>query len=199
MPDERQGPDSPRERFLLAMYEQMWANINRHILVVWQPVGFVVAAAVLFGLVEKAVISFDVATCAFLIVLAWLLGHVIDASTWYDRNINIVANIERQFLKSSDLQDVHYFFGEQPKMDTMEHVRLQAVLGLALGALVFLYHFMTRVWPGFFVDDPTFQPGRGTPYVVAVIAAWVLQRFRSRMKTKLEDFFKRSPGAPVSD
>ena len=199
MSDDEQGSDSARERFLLAMYGQMWANINRHILVVWQPVGVVAAAAVLFGLVEKRVISFDVATCAFLILVAWLLGHVIDASTWYDRNIKIVANIERQFLKKADLRNVHYFFGEEPKTNTMEHVKLQGVLGMALGLLVLVYHFATRVWPGFFADSPSFQPARSAPYAVAAVASGAILRFRARMKKKLTEFFRRSPGAPLSD
>ena len=45
-----------RKEFLLKMYDQMFNDINTHILVVWQSVGVVVGAFAVFALVEKNII-----------------------------------------------------------------------------------------------------------------------------------------------
>lgn len=42
-----------REDLLLKMYDQMFNDINRHIMVVWQSVGVLVGAFAVFALVEK--------------------------------------------------------------------------------------------------------------------------------------------------
>lgn len=191
--------DDARDRFLLAMYSEMWTNINRHILVVWQPLGVVVGGGVLFALAAKKIFSYDVATAIFVILVAWLIAHAIDASTWYDRNIKIITNIERQFLRRSDLREIHFFFGEQPKKDAMEHVKLQAALGLSLGTLALLYHFFARVWPGFFGRHHNLQLQLALPYVVAAVAAVLVWLFYRDMRGKLDKFFRESPGAEVRD
>ena len=97
-----------RSDFLIAMYNQMMNDINRHIVVVWQSVGVLVGAFAAWSLVEKNVISLDVAATLIIIIAIWVVAHVYDAAYWYNRNLCIVANIERQFLTKKDLKEVHY-------------------------------------------------------------------------------------------
>src|SRR5690554_1590058 len=133
---------SNREEFLLKMYDQMFNDINRHIMVVWQSIGVLVGAFAIFALVEKNVISLDIATSIILLLSAWLVAHLFDAAYWYNRNLAVIANIERQFLLKSDLKEIHYYFGSHRQKNKMiEHLRIQLSLGAALAGLVLLYHF----------------------------------------------------------
>ena len=103
--------EDPRERLLLQMYDQMFNDINRHIMVVWQSVGVLVGAFAIFALTEKQVVTVDVAASLIVLIAGWSLAHLYDAAYWYNRNLVIIANIERQFLRQSDLRDIHYYFG----------------------------------------------------------------------------------------
>ena len=84
-----------RKEFLLKMYDQMFNDINTHILVVWQSVGVVVGAFAVFALAEKNIIPIDYACSLMIILCAWLLANLYDSSYWYNRNLVIIANIER--------------------------------------------------------------------------------------------------------
>ncbi len=111
-----------RAELLLKMYDQMFNDINRHIMVVWQSIGVVVGALTIFALVEKNVVSLDIAVSIVLLLCAWLLAHLFDAAYWYNRNLVIIANIERQFLTQDDLKNIHYYFGKhRPKNKMIEY------------------------------------------------------------------------------
>jgi len=73
------------------MYKQMFNDINRHIVVIWQSVGVLLGAFTLFALVEKQVIPLDVASALLVLIAAWLTAHLYDASYWYNRNLVIIA------------------------------------------------------------------------------------------------------------
>lgn len=88
-------PEKPRRDFLLAMYGQLMNDINRHIVVVWQSVGVLFGAFAVFALVEKQIVSLDIATSLIVILCTWVIAHVYDAGYWYNRNLVIIANIER--------------------------------------------------------------------------------------------------------
>ena len=122
-----------REDLLLKMYDQMFNDINRHIMVVWQSVGVLVGAFAVFALVEKNVVPLDFAVCIVLLLALWLMAHLFDAAYWYNRNLVIIANIERQFLRKEDLKEIHYYFGShRPKNKMIYHLRIQMTLGIAL-------------------------------------------------------------------
>ncbi len=59
---------SLRPQFLIEIYKEMMADINRHIMVVWQSVGVVLGSFAIMGLVEKRVVSLDYASSLLLIV-----------------------------------------------------------------------------------------------------------------------------------
>src|ERR1700726_3891106 len=81
------GKSNRRDGFLIAMYSQLWNNINRHITVVWQSVGILAGAFALFALVEKHTLSFDWACSLMLLIAGWVVAHTYDANTWFNRNI----------------------------------------------------------------------------------------------------------------
>jgi hypothetical protein len=189
-------PEKARSDFLIAMYNQLMNDINRHIVVVWQSVGVLFGAFALFALVEKQ-FSLDVATLLIILLCAWVIAHVQDASYWYNRNLVIIANIERQFLRPSDLREIHYYFGAHRRSGAMiTRLRIQVWLSVAVAALVLLIHFVTNVIP---VYQHT-KEGTGLtalPWVVALFGAIWWRYWYDRAKSRYENFLRNSPGKPV--
>jgi len=187
-----------RDELLLKMYDQMFNDINRHIMVVWQSIGVLVGAFAIFALVEKKVITLDIAASIVLLLGAWLIAHLFDAAYWYNRNLVIIANIERQFLKEEDLKDIHYYFGvHRPNNKMIEHLRLQVALGIGLGLIVLIYHFFERVFPGFSAPFTNFEPLRSLPYLLLFAAMVYLIRLKKRCARKYMEFLTNSPGITV--
>jgi len=187
-----------RDEMLLKMYDQMFNDINRHIMVIWQSISVLVGAFAIFALVEKNVISLDLAATIVLLLCAWLIAHLFDASYWYNRNLVIIANIERQFLVSTDLKDIHYYFGShRPKNKMIEHLRLQMALGIGLGAIILMYHFLDRVTPGLSSSLDKFDPIRCLPYIFVLIAICYLYKQKNDSEKKYQEFLRNSPGIPI--
>jgi len=187
-----------RDEFLVEMYGQMMHDIDRHIMVIWQSVGVLVGALAVIALAEKGIVSLDVSTAIIVILCAWLFAHLVDSAYWYNRNLAIVTNIERQFLVKSDLKDIHYYFGKhRPGNKMIAHLRTQMIFGVALGSLVLGNHFLRRVVPGFGAPWHSFEPVRTLPYVAAVVAVlWPLIARRAT-KVKYDEFLANSPGKAV--
>jgi hypothetical protein len=180
------------------MYDQLFNDINRHIMVVWQSVGVLVGAFAIFALVEKKVVSLDIAASIILLLSAWLLAHLYDASYWYNRNLVMIANIERQFLNKTDLKEIHYYFGEhRPGNAMIRHLEIQFVLGIGLGLIVLLYHFVDRVLPGLSMPISSFDPLRAFPYILCIAAVYYLVSLKKKCIRKYNNFLKNSPGKSV--
>ncbi|WP_141243327.1 hypothetical protein [Bordetella genomosp. 1] len=187
-----------REDLLLKMYDQMFNDINRHIMVVWQSVGVLVGAFAVFALVEKNVVPLDFAVCIVLLIALWLMAHLFDAAYWYNRNLVIIANIERQFLSKEDLKEIHYYFGShRPKNKMIYHLRIQMALGIVLIFMVLSYHFFVRVVPGFDLPLSNISLVRCLPYALTFIAIIYLLKLKNDCKKKYEEFLKESPGKAV--
>ncbi|MBY0510642.1 MAG: hypothetical protein K2P94_10895 [Rhodospirillaceae bacterium] len=186
-----------RDHFLIALYNQLMNDINRHIIVVWQSVATLVAAIAAFGLVEKNVISMDVAISMVLLSCIWLVQHVYDASHWYNRNLAMIANIERQFLKVSDLKDVHYYFGaHRPSAKIISHLRIQRLFGYGVAALVLLLHLQNVMLP-IFRGSATVSLLNLAPWGILIVGFFVVLQAARDHKNKYEEFIKNSPGIPV--
>ncbi|ENM5724691.1 hypothetical protein V4V56_000599 [Vibrio mimicus] len=187
-----------REELLLKMYDQMFNDINRHIMVVWQCVGVLIGAFAIFALVEKKVVSLDIAASIVLLLCFWLMCHLLDAAYWYNRNLVIIANIERQFLQIDDLKKIHYYFGKhRPDNVMIEHLRIQFYLGVGLALIVMGYHFTERVVPG--MDQPmtNFEPIRAIPYILVLIAIFYVWNLAKKLNDKYQEFMTNSPGIDV--
>jgi hypothetical protein len=187
-----------RHELLLKMYDQMFNDINRHILTVWQTIGTLAGAVALLGLVEKHVVSMDMAVALIIVVCAWSMSHAYDSAYWYNRNLIIIANIERQFLKSSDLHDIHYYFGAHRDSNKMlTHLRIQYVFAIAVGAVAVLYHFLVQVVPGLRAPFSQFQPERLLPYIAAGAAVAWLRWLRTNRTESYKSMLDNSPGIDV--
>ncbi len=187
-----------RENFLIHMYDQLFNDINRHIIVVWQSVGVLVGAFAIFALIEKQVVSLDIASAIILLLSGWLIAHLYDASYWYNRILAMIANIEKQFLETKDLKEIHYYFGShRPKNKMIRHLSIQFVMGIGLGVIVIFYHFIERVVPGLGSPITNFDPIRSIPYVLIVLITIYLYLLRRESNRKYEEFLKNSPGMDV--
>jgi hypothetical protein len=187
-----------RNDFLLRMYDQMFNDINTHILVVWQSVGVLIASFAILALTEKQVITLDVAAALIVLIAGWLVGHLYDAAYWYNRNLVIIANIERQFLAESDLREVHYYFGKHRKKGSMiMHLKIQYALALGIGFVVLLFHFFARVWQGIGAPWSTFDPLRSLPYAVLVLAFFAIWRLKTNRDAAYAEFLRNSPGRNI--
>jgi len=191
-------PRAKRPEFLIEAYKQMMADINRHITVVWQAIGIVIGSFAVMGLVEKKVLSLDFAAGLLLFICAWSLALVLDSSYWYNRNLCIIANIERLFLCREDLRDVHYYFGaHRPTNRMITTLRVQVAFSIGIASLVILYHFLVQVAPHLKQPWCTFDPVRAIPYLVATISGALLLRFRTKRNADYDEFLKNSPGIDI--
>lgn len=186
--------DDKRAEFLLEIYRQTSAHLGRHISGVWQCVGVVGAALVVFA--QNKDHPLNDYSCALVVLLCgWLAATTLDASNWFNRNLAIISNVERLFLRPDDLKNVHYFFAKhRPPGQLAQHFSIQLFLSAAVYVLVLCYHFSERVLPGLSLPWSNFQPSRALPYVVAgtVLAAlvWLARHY----KRKDAKFHAESPG-----
>jgi hypothetical protein len=187
-----------RKEFLIHMYNQMFNDINRHIMVVWQSIGVLIGAFAIFALVEKNIMPLDFAVTFVALLIAWLGAHLLDAGYWYNRNLVVIANIERQFLKKEDLKEIHYYFGKhRPGNGMITHLKIQAALGVGPISTVLCYHAFARVLPGLSLPVSAFEWTRALPYVMTGIATIYLIRTSGARDQAYEEFLGNSPGKPV--
>lgn len=190
-----------RRTFLLEMYREMFADINRHITVVWQSVGVVIGAFALFSLSEKQIMPLDIAISLIVMLCGWLYAHMLDAGYWYNRNLVIIANIERQFLLGSDQKDIQFYFGKHRSggKKMISHLRTQASLGIGVGILVILFHFFDRVLPGMSAELSHFDIQRTLPYAVSLAVLIFGYRFGKDRDDAYQSFLSNSPGITVGN
>jgi hypothetical protein len=187
-----------RKEFLTKMYDQMFNDIDTHILVVWQSATALVAGVAILALAEKNVLPIDVGVALIELLVAWLLAHLLDASFWYNRNLVIIANIERQFLDSADQRKIHYYFGaHRPQNRMISHLKIQFALGVGVGSLIIVYHFLTRVLPGITAASSSFDPLRSLPYIGLLASLIFLIWLHRRCVKAYAEFVKNSPGITV--
>src|SRR5690606_14260481 len=99
-----------RAEFLRTMYSELWDNINRHVLVVWQPTVVLSTAFVAMLLRDADLLQPDFGTALMITASAWVVAHTLDASSWFNRNLAILRNIEREFLIEADIRRIQPFF-----------------------------------------------------------------------------------------
>jgi hypothetical protein len=187
-----------RSDFLLRMYEQMFRDIAQAYTVVWQSAATVFASFAAIALAANGIVPLDIAVSVVLLVLVWFRLNVIECAYWYNRNLCIIANIEKQFLLASDLKDIQYYFGShRPNNKTISHLRNQDFLAYGLGVLIIGYHFVIRVLPGVTAAGSVFEPIRMIPYIVAAVGLWYLARRQAKRNEAYAEFVGNSPGASV--
>lgn len=188
--------EDARNQFLIEMYKAMWDNVNRHIGVIWHSITVLVGAGAVFGLVQRQVIPIDFAITLIVIVAAWQLAHVYDASYWVNRNLSIIRNLECQFLRASDLLEIHYYFGRLRQNRMIEHFQVQFSLGVAVAVLALLYHALNQGWPA---GRSPKELMKILPYLVALVGAIFVAWIGRRHADSYAKLLAASPGAAIAE
>jgi hypothetical protein len=188
-----------RKEFLLKMYEQLCQENSRHIVGTWQSVSIVIGSFAFLSLTEKGLLSLDVATAIIIGMLAWFISSIIDSNYWYNRNLTIIANIERQFLTENDKHDIHhYFIDHRDTNSILTNYRIQIGLGVIIALFLIPFHFIDRIIPGFNQPWSNFEVERILPYLSCVISLYFIRWLRNKRRSDFENFKINSPGIKVS-
>jgi hypothetical protein len=191
-------PEKARSDFLIAMYNQLMNDINRHIVVVWQSVTALLGAFAAWSLIEKNIISLDVAVTFIIVIAVWVIAHVYDSAYWYNRNLAMIANIERQFLRQSDLREIHYYWGKHRQSNSMiRHLKLQKWLALGIAALVLGIQFNANILPLLRNCFIGWQAQNFLPWIAAAFGGYVWYQQHKHSAEKFREFLRNSPGREV--
>lgn len=196
--ERQESTPQERKEFLFKMYDQMFNDIDRHIMVVWQSIGVLLGGVAIFALVEKQIITIDLACAIFIVLAGWSVAHCLEAGYWYNRNLAIIANIERQFLRVSDLREIHYYFGKhRPKNKLLDQLWFQIILSMLISVILLGFHFTTRVSPGFSAPLSNFELLRALPYITLLVVVALIVWEVVRLNRKYAEFMRNSPGIQV--
>jgi hypothetical protein len=193
------NPSCPERRgeFLIEVYRQTSTHLGRHVSGVWQCVGVVGAGFAVFSLGKDSVLN-DFATALVILLNGWLAATTLDASNWFNRNLVIIANVERLFLSAQDLSSVHPFFASHRKPGRLaDHFRIQLALSIGVSMLVLAYHFHGRVVPGFALPLSAFEVQRSLPYLVAILCGYLCWRLKAIFTGKDSQLQRKAPGITV--
>lgn len=177
-----------RNEFLISMYNQMYNDINRHILVIWQAIGVLAGSATLFVLIYQKLLDINLGITIIVLFGFWAILTMCDSAFWYNRNLVIIANIERQFLNSDDDKLIHYYFKRHREHSFIDHLRIQFWLVFLVIIIALIYHFSSlQACSPFLLII--------LPYVVfIVLGIYSLYYWFGDRKKKYEEFVKNSPG-----
>lgn len=183
-----------RKQFLIHMYNQLFNDINRHIMVIWQSIVVLTGAFAALVLQAKALIPVNISTTMIILIVSWLIAHLYDSSFWYNRNLVIIANIEKQFLKESDIQFIHFYFGKhRPKNKMISHLKIQYIFAIAIALLAIFNHLYTEI-----SNICSCNLFSLLPYVTAVICILWLYNFKKDTDVKYKEFVSLSPGIAIN-
>ena len=139
----------------------------------------------------------DIATSIVVVTCIWLILHVIDASYWYNRNLVIIANIERQFLEIKDLKMIHYYFGKhRPNNKMISHLKIQRALGFSVGGVILFSHFWIELLP-WIKGCEEFTIINLMPWVLSFAGGVFCLRTSDQKKQNYKEFILNSPGIEI--
>lgn len=190
--------DELRNRLLIELYNQLWNSINTRLNLIWQSIGVLVSAFAIFALTGNNIISLNYAAALIILISAWFLAHIIDMSFWYNRNLAMIANIERLFLSVKDVKLLYpYFIQHRPKNKMMTYYVIQTWLGIGIAAIVIMLHFFKKIIPVFQCVN-NFEVENILPYIVFVVCIILLLRFKRKRDEDYDQFLKTSPGKDMT-
>jgi hypothetical protein len=108
------------------------------------------------------------------------VAHVLDASWWFNRNLLIITNIERQFLSRTDVREIHCYFEKHPDPTMLDQHRIHRAFGIAVTAVGLMHHVVKRVYSLIGTSNEKFEAMSTMPYAVFVLCSIVLVTFYVR-------------------
>ena len=186
-----------RPEFLIAMYNQLMSDINRHIVVVWQMAGVVAAAVAAIAISEENGFPLALAILLFYGVCLWAIDHIHDSNFWYNRNLVMITNIERVFLTRDDLTLIHPYFASHRKSGSfLEHLSIQRNYIKFAAVLAFFYFMLLKVIPTFSLSAPL-DFIKFIPVIGLVIILWRDRERKRFYDTKYQEYLDISPGLTI--
>lgn len=181
---EKQG----RNDFLINMYNQAFNNINRHIILVWQTISILVGAFLSLFFTEKYNISIWLTSLLLIVYMVWMIAHLIDGNHWFQRNLHIITNIEKNFLTKDDINLIHNYFSKNIKSNKMiESFKIQIILASVIWILMLMYLYykatLTLSLCLFFIY-----------FLISVILVILLRIYYKSNCKKIEKLINDSPG-----
>jgi hypothetical protein len=187
--------DDYRKKFLFELYNQLWNSNNVRLNLIWASIGTLISSFAIFALIEKNVISPDIATTLIILISGWLLAHTIDMSFWYNRNLAIIRNIEKQFLDANDAKEILPYFSSHPNKNKMaNHLKIQSWLGIGIWLLVIIFHFIKIVRPAYLSGTLFSSYEIFIPYVFLIIIIVFLLIFQYKSNKEYDEFILAAPG-----
>lgn len=189
-------PEAERKEFLLSIYNQMWSNINRHILLTWQPVALIFTVIGLFALAGNNIVNYAIIISIVILFCGWYLAHIIDSSHWFNRNIVIISNIEKQFLMDSDEKEVHFYFKRihKQKEKMIDHFKIQFSLGIGI-IIISILLYLTKISWKIHLSTPSISSIiNGLPFIFLLIITCLLWKQYKNNFDKYNELISKSPG-----
>jgi hypothetical protein len=187
--------ESKRSDFLIKMYETYNKEIARHFGLAWQAVSVFLASIIAIVAAVSKIPGAPpyVIISLYLFLVTWAIEVVIDAAYWYNRNLVVVANIERQFMRDTDAKDIHWYFLEHRRFNkpiTFMRSLLFFLVTIALAVLGF-YVALPEIngRPGFFCQFSSY-----VPLIVALILGLVIRHFAIGKNKEYLTFVTNAPG-----
>jgi hypothetical protein len=197
-----------RKEFLITMYETLNGEMTRHIQLTWQAVTVVIGSLAALVLAQTNLLNLDIGTSIIFLLTFWMYAHVIDANYWYNRNLVIIANIERLFLEKDDLKKVHYYFGKHRSSNSiLTDLRIQIYLCIGLFSIITFNHIFNNLTPlkNFFIsishlqfDLESFKISFLLPYILLAIFIYLLRGLHNKRIKDYKEFLKNSPGIDIN-
>ncbi len=187
--------EGKRAEFLIKMYETYNAEIARHFGLAWQAVSVFLASivAIVAAIKEIAGIPAYAIISLYFFLVTWAIEVVIDAAFWYNRNLVVVANIERQFMKPSDARDIHWYFLEhRPFNKPITFMRSLLLFLVSIALAVLLFYFLLpeiNKQKEFFCTFSSY-----IPLLVALGLSLVIRNFAIGKNSEYSTFLANAPG-----
>lgn len=183
--------DKSRDELLIHMYGQMFRDIEKHVITVWHSCALVVGVFLALLLTGQGAMDQDVGAALTLVLVAWSVAHNLDASYWYNRNLVIIGNIERQFLRKSDLKEVHYYFGtHRPRNSMITLLKVQVWLAAGIAVVVVGQQVAQTLSSG-----PRLLTA--LPGIVLVVGLVLIARLKRNRDASYREFLGNSPGLRI--
>jgi len=92
-----------REDFLIEMYRSFWENVTRSERNMWQMISFYIAIITAIFIAMKGE-HLDIFGGSLILILFsyWTIYITLTAHLWICRNMGLISNIEKEFLKKND-------------------------------------------------------------------------------------------------
>lgn len=190
--------NNDRKELLINLYNQLWNSINVRTTAIWNSVGLFTGAFAVLALTGNNIISLDIAASLIIMICGWYLANIIDVSFWYNRNLVIISNIEKEFFEKDDLRKIHSYFGShRPNNRMIYHFKVQFFLGVGIGLIFIILHFLKEVLPNIDFDIEKVRLQGYMPYLIALCVSIYLIRFKARTNRNYSNFVSSSPGIDI--